>query len=105
MVFPIEGSGERFPVGGMVGPLRSTTAGTHRGDTTAGGLVDTQTARERSTGSSKLSASSAKPDLTLFSSLGEDFFSTPQIVPVRANLDMVKTLMKGDCHVGRGSRQ
>ena len=105
MVFPVEGSGERSPVGGMVGPMQSTTVGTQRRDTMAGGLVDTQCVLERPIGSSKFSASSVRPDLTLLSALGEDFDSTPQIVPVRANLDMVRTLMKGDCYVGRGSRQ
>ena len=76
-----------------------------RVDTSAGGLVDTQCVLECPPGSSKVSSFSVRPDLTLLSALGEDFDSTPQIVPVRANLDMVRKLMKGDCYVGRGSRQ
>ena len=44
-------------------------------------------------------------DLSLRSALDEDFASTPQIIPVRGNLDSVRALMKGDCHTGCGCRQ
>ena len=44
-------------------------------------------------------------DLPLRSVLGEEFSATPQIVPVRAVLDSVNALMRGDCYIGRGCRQ
>ena len=37
--------------------------------------------------------------------LGEDFDHTPMVIPIRAHLDSVKRLLKGDVHIGRGSRQ
>ena len=39
------------------------------------------------------------------STLGEDFGCTPMVIPTRAHLDAVKRLLKGDLHIGRGSKQ
>ena len=39
------------------------------------------------------------------SALGESFEVTPMVLPIRAHLDRVKRLLKGDLHIGRGSRQ
>ena len=43
-------------------------------------------------------------DLYLRSALVEELSSTPQIIPVRGNLDTIRALMKGDCYMGRGCR-
>ena len=38
------------------------------------------------------------------SALGENFDSTPMVLPIRGCLDSVKRLLKGDLYIGRGSR-
>ena len=40
-----------------------------------------------------------------FSALGESFDVTPMLLPVRGSLDSIRRLLKGDLHIGRGSRQ
>ena len=39
------------------------------------------------------------------SALGESFAQTPLVVPIRGHLDSIKTLLRGDVYIGRGSRQ
>ena len=39
------------------------------------------------------------------SALGEKLEATPMVLPIRAHLDSVKRLLKGDLYMGRRSRQ
>ena len=48
------------------------------------------------------SSAQENPELSV---LGEDFDHTPMVIPIRAHLDSVKRLLKGDVYIGRGSRQ
>ena len=89
-----EVSGDVFPESGNGTSTQCGTAGAQDLATLGTGAVVT--------GGTQCTA---EPGSSLRSALGEGFHSIPQIIPVRANLDSVKALMKGDCYKGRGCRQ
>ena len=68
--------------------------------------TDTQTGTQPGTGThgNEIVDSTAQENQEL-SALGERLEFTPLVIPIRAHLDSVRRLLKGDIYIGRVSRQ
>ena len=88
-----------FPLSGKWSSLPRTTAGTQSGLTKCGRVVDTWLAQDGPTEHGNVAVSVADR-----SSLGFVLHPTKSSC-CEQKLDTVKSLMKGDYHVGRGNRQ
>ena len=88
--------GDVFPVSRAWTSTQSGTAGTRDLDMTDSGTVDTSGTQGSAVGfGGKTAVFTPTPDSSLRSVLREDVRPTPRIVPVRGNLESVKSLMKG----------